>query len=278
MNPGEFVDLRVLRWEVPLEILRARYTRFEFPTHAHAEFTICEVLQGSERFAHLGREVEAPTGWFIHINPAEAHNGRAGLESWTYVACYPGLEFMRWALPELCAAGEPRFSAPVSRRPALEGALASLVRRAFHGADDLELQSGMCDFLHWLLQPRAAASTPGATHESRRSAAVKRIRDRLSDEWDRNLSLSELAASVSLSPLTLLRSFRDEVGCTPQVYRTARRLAVARQLVRDGAELSTVALRCGFTDQSHFTNTFRKWTGVTPGQYRAVAGPSRRSA
>jgi AraC-like DNA-binding protein len=72
-----------------------------------------------------------------------------------------------------------------------------------------------------------------------------------------------------MSPLTLLRLFRDEVGCTPQVYRTARRLAVARKLVREGAELAAVAVRCGFTDQSHFTNTFRNWTGMTPGQYRA---------
>lgn len=278
MTANEYVELRVLPWTVPVEVLRARYTTFEFPTHAHAEFTIAEVLQGSERFAHLGREVEAPTGWFIHINPSEAHTGRAGQGSWTYVSVYPSTEFLQWALPEVCPTGDPRFAAPVSHHPALQARLASLVRRVFDGADDLELQSGLFGFLRELIRPLPLMHTTGATRGSGRAAAVVRVRERLSDEWDTNLGLSELAESVCMSPLTLLRSFREEVGCTPHVYRTARRLAVARKLVREGGELAAVAVRCGFTDQSHFTNTFRKWTGMTPGQYRTFVRPSSRSA
>lgn len=278
MTADEYVELRVLPWVVPLEVLRARFTKFEFPTHAHAEFTIAEVVRGSERFAHLGKEVEVPTGWFIHLNPSEAHNGRAGQASWTYVSMYPGIDFLRWALPEVCAGGDPRFAAPVSHRPAMQGRLASLVRRVFNGAEDLELQSELVEFLRALIQPVSPVRANPIPRAPGRSAAVARVRERLLDEWDRNLSLTALAASESLSPLTLLRAFRDEVGCTPHIYRTAHRIAVARRLVRDGNELATVALQCGFTDQSHFTNTFRRWTGMTPGQYRAFARPSRRSA
>jgi AraC-like DNA-binding protein len=278
MRADQYVELRVLPWTVSVEVLRARYTTFEFPTHAHAEFTIAEVLRGSERFVHLGTEVEARTGWLIHLNPSAAHNGRAGHAFWTYVAVYPGIEFLRWALPEVCMRGEPRFATPVSHRPTLRGRLAALVGRVFDGADDLHLQSELIDFLRVVIQPVSPGRARWIPGASGRSMAVARVRERLADEWDRNLSLIELATSEALSPLTLLRAFREEVGCTPYIYRTARRIAAARRFVREGTELAAVAVRCGFTDQSHFTNTFRRWTGLTPGQYRAFARQSRRSA
>ena len=275
MNADEYVEMRVLPWAKPVDVLRARYTTFEFPTHAHAEYTIGEVLQGSELFAHRRKEVKAPNGWFIHLNPAEAHNGRAAQDSWTYVSLYPSVAFMRLALPELCTGGDPHFATPVSHRPDVRGRIAAFVASVFDGDDDLALQSALFEILHDLIRPPSIANaTPRG---SGCSAAVTRVRERLSDTWDQNLSLTELAASASMTPLSLLRSFRREVGCTPQVYRTARRLEVARKLMREGGELAAVALKCGFTDQSHFTNTFRRWVGITPGQYRANCWRARFS-
>ena len=92
-------------------------------------------------------------GWFFHLNPSEAHNGRAAQGSWTYVALYPGVELLRSALPELCRGGDPVFPAPVSHRPAMRGRIASFVARVFDGADDLALQSELFDILGELIQP-----------------------------------------------------------------------------------------------------------------------------
>lgn len=277
MEPGEYVEMRLLRWAGPLEVLKSRYTTFEFPTHAHAEFLIGEVLEGTEVFSCLGRQVAAPSGWFIHLNPCEAHNGRAAQCSWSHVSLYPGVEFLRHAVPEAFAAGEPRFATPVSHRPALRGRIARFVTAVFEGSDDLALQSELVDILRRLFD--GASAEPGVARTSTRSAAVARVRERLSDEWETSAGLLELAGSVSLTPLSLMRAFRQEVGCTPQTFRTARRLEVARGLLREGGDLAAVALHCGFTDQSHFTNTFRRWTGLTPGEYRAVArASSLRSA
>jgi AraC-like DNA-binding protein len=45
-------------------------------------------------------------------------------------------------------------------------------------------------------------------------------------------------------------------------------VARAKRLLGGDRALSTVALECGFCDQSHFTRTFKAWTGITPGHYR----------
>jgi AraC family transcriptional regulator len=37
----------------------------------------------------------------------------------------------------------------------------------------------------------------------------------------------------------------------------------------EGASIADVALQCGFSHQEHLTRMFRRFTGVTPGRYRA---------
>jgi AraC family transcriptional regulator len=51
-------------------------------------------------------------------------------------------------------------------------------------------------------------------------------------------------------------------------YVRARRTERAKELLEGGCPLlPQVAAHLGFYDQSHFTRTFRKKTGTTPGQY-----------
>lgn len=272
MQQDEYVEVRVLDWVQPIEVLRARYTTFEFPMHAHTEFMIGAVLQGTEEFVCMGREVIAPEGWLMHLNPAEAHNGRAAQDSWSYVSFYPGISLLREAIPEAFSDGEPRFATPVSHRPELKGRIARFVANAFDGVDELTLQANLFVTLEELFE--SARVKRVSTRQSKRSAAVACVRARLSDDWASNVSLLELAHSVALTPLQLMRAFREEVGCTPQTFRTARRLDIARALLRKGCALSDVALRCGFSDQSHLTNTMRRWTGLTPGAYQAAVRAS----
>ena len=44
----------------------------------------------------------------------------------------------------------------------------------------------------------------------------------------------------------------------------------ARHLLERGLSPAETALVAGFSDQSHFTNYFTAYTGLTPGAYRAL--------
>jgi len=72
-----------------------------------------------------------------------------------------------------------------------------------------------------------------------------------------------------------LRQFKRQTGVPPHVFRTQRRVEHARVLILQGRPLAEVAQATGFTDQSHFTNTFKLYTGVTPGRYAAGRPLSR---
>ena len=88
---------------------------------------------------------------------------------------------------------------------------------------------------------------------------------------DEKLSLECLAMVVRLSPSHLCRAVRASFQCSPMQYVVRRRVAAAKQLLRDDVvPLRDLALRCGFADQAHFTRVFRAATGDTPGRWRQI--------
>ena len=98
----------------------------------------------------------------------------------------------------------------------------------------------------------------------------QRLADFIEANLDRPLSLADLAAQANLSPWHFARLFRVSFGEPPHRYLLRRRLERARRKLVAGEEkILAVALDCGFADQSQFTRAFRRYFGVTPGQFRA---------
>jgi len=63
-------------------------------------------------------------------------------------------------------------------------------------------------------------------------------------------------------------AFKVTVGERIRRFRVER---AVRELLEGQEPLSSIAVRAGFYDQSHFTNLFRRRFGVTPAQYRLSA-------
>lgn len=95
------------------------------------------------------------------------------------------------------------------------------------------------------------------------------VKERLDSHCAAHVSVTELASMASVHPVYLARRFRDAYGCSIGEYVRRRRLQAAEELlVSSRLDLSEVALRCGFADQSHFSKAFRRGVGVPPGRYR----------
>lgn len=87
------------------------------------------------------------------------------------------------------------------------------------------------------------------------------------------LSLASLAREAGLSSAHFSVCFKRTFGLTPHRYLLRTRVCEAQRLLREEhLPLSEIALCVGFADQSHFTQAFRRYTGVTPGKYRKWAG------
>jgi AraC family transcriptional regulator len=85
--------------------------------------------------------------------------------------------------------------------------------------------------------------------------------------------LEQMAAVARLSPFHFARQFKTATGLAPHQYVIARRVERAKQLLQAGDDfsLAEVAARAGFSDQSQFSQHFRRLVGATPGKFRMPA-------
>jgi AraC-like DNA-binding protein len=98
---------------------------------------------------------------------------------------------------------------------------------------------------------------------------IKRVLERIADEYAQPLTLADLAVSVNRTPLQLLREFTRAVGMTPHAYITETRLRASRRmLTHSDRPIAMIAADCGFSHQSHMGSAFRRSLGVTPSEYR----------
>lgn len=130
--------------------------------------------------------------------------------------------------------------------------------------DELTVESLLAEILSF------AART--SQRESRHPPGwLSRILDKLKTEHCRRLTLDELAREAGVHPVHLSRVFRRCVGegIDEHVHRLRVRTACERMLAPDSS-LADLSFSTGFADQSHFTRSFRKITGMTPAAFRSL--------
>jgi transcriptional regulator GlxA family with amidase domain len=101
-------------------------------------------------------------------------------------------------------------------------------------------------------------------------AALSQTLDWARERLGTTLSVADLARHAHLSPTTLHRRFRAELGTTPLAWLTAERVDLARRLIEQGAKpLDLVAHHSGLGTTANLRTQMRNRTGLSPSQYRA---------
>lgn len=89
------------------------------------------------------------------------------------------------------------------------------------------------------------------------------------DHLDQALRLADLASLVGMSACYFASLFKQSTGTSPHQFIVQCRLRRSQQLLRGSdATIADIAIRCGFSSQSHLTRLFRRHLGTTPRSYR----------
>jgi AraC-like DNA-binding protein len=103
-----------------------------------------------------------------------------------------------------------------------------------------------------------------------RYPAIRRALEIIQDSEDfEKIDQTWIAGKVFLNPSYFCRLFKEALGCTFSDFLIKRKVDVASSLLHvTDLSVMEIAIRCGYSRQSYFTCMFKRYTGMTPSQYR----------
>ena len=136
-----------------------------------------------------------------------------------------------------------------------------------NGELDVDIQSAnlLTQLLTMLLEAVAHPSAPQIP------PMIAAVRDYLTENYNRPVSLEMLSRQFHISKFYLLRTFSHYLGLTPNEYQQNLRIAKAKELLRTTRlTVSMIANAVGIESTSYFISIFKRLEGVTPLKYRST--------
>lgn len=128
----------------------------------------------------------------------------------------------------------------------------------------LSIQSLLLETLSGMLRDHKNESV-------RKPTWVSEINLILNDEFADLLTLDYLSKTLDIHPVHLSRDFSKYYHSGLGEYIRKLKIQKSLHLIsKKKFDFTTIALDCGFSDQSHFTRCFKEINGVTPSQYRKI--------
>ena len=147
--------------------------------------------------------------------------------------------------------------------------LAERLYEEFRGRDESSMVSLQGILLELLAETaRRAGMGPARTVPG----WLQRAREYVEANFLRTLSLAEIARVAHVNRVHLARQFRSYFSTSVGEFIRLKRVEQACKLVSTTSDpLAEIAIDCGFSDQSHFSTTFRRHMGLTPARFREQA-------
>lgn len=255
--------------ELRIEAYHFEGIRQPFPNHFHDYYVIGFIEAGARCLSCRNKDYTVTSGDILLFNPNDNHScmqcGGGTLD-------YRGLNIPKETMLSLAEeiTGEkklPGFSQNVVKNDGLNCCLHTLHQMIMEGSKEFEKEETLLFLVSELIglygQPFEKC-IPECREE------VELACEFMKKNFEEPVTLEELCAYSHLSKSTLLRTFTKSKGITPYRYLQAVRIDEAKKLLENGVSPMEAGLRTGFSDQSHFSNSFAAFIGLSPAAYRRI--------
>lgn len=235
-----------------------------FPNHFHDYYVVGLIEEGQRTMVVNNQPYRLEPGDLLTFNPYDNHSCE-GIDGSRLT--YHCLNLKKEIFQPFTGAELPKFLAPMQAQTELAEDFRQLHQLIMQEGDKEEKETLFILLIEELLQ-KYTQETP--TEAINAPEPVTVICEYLEAHYDQKITLDQLCQLVHLNKHSLVRQFTREKGITPYRYLETFRIVKAKELLEQGCSLIETADRTGFYDQSHFTNFFSRFIGLTPNQYRSI--------
>lgn len=265
-------EMRMVKYDAELKIEAYHFQGImqKFPNHFHEYYVIGYIESGQRYLSCKNREYIIESGDLMLFNPRDNHtceqiDGKA--LDYRCINIQP--DIMGKAFVEITGREDmPYFTSQVIFRSELVSLLRELHLMIMQEDQDFRKEEIFLFLLEQLIEEYTEQEMVPDKNEQ--SPKTKAICEFLEKNYMKTIALDDLCHLTGLSKYYLLRTFTKEKGISPYRYLETIRIDKAKKMLEQGALPAQVAFQTGFTDQSHFSNFFKKLIGLTPKQYRNI--------
>lgn len=255
--------------ELRLEAYRFEGTQQPFPNHFHEYYVIGFVESGERCLSCKNNEYAIQKGNVLLFNPGDNH---ACVQNDGGTLDYRGFNISKEVMLDLTEEVTGKRELPGFSENAIFDEEVICYLHPLHEM----VMKGLCDFgkeenlllLISMLIQRYGQPFENCIPECREE--IEKVCRFMEQHFAERIYLDQICRYAGLSKSTLLRAFTKSKGVTPYSYLENIRIGEAKKLLEQGFPPIEAALRTGFSDQSHFTNYFNRFIGLSPGVYREI--------
>lgn len=255
--------------ELQIEAYRFEGIVQPFPNHFHEYYVIGFVENGERCLSCKGRESVIKKDHVIVFNPGDSH---ACIQIDGGTLDYRGINIEKEIMLDLTEeiTGDrklPRFSQNVILDREVTDYLRPLHELIMKGSCEFGKEESLLLLLSLLIQRYGQPFEHGIPECSEE---IEKACTFMEQHFSERIYLEQICLHAGLSKSALLRAFTKMKGVTPYSYLENIRIGAAKKLLEQGIPPVEAAMQTGFSDQSHFTNYFNRFIGLTPGLYRDI--------
>jgi AraC-like DNA-binding protein len=240
-----------------LEVLQCDDSRHEYPLHYHDSFCISLLRTGML----AENSVNVLTGSILISHPMEVHRN-------TLVQDTPYSMSTFYVGPDVVSSisNTKYISFPkVIYSPGIFASLLELSTSLFKNPDFRSFEEKFISAITTLIVNYAR---PAPFEAFPSVPLLEDVKAYIISRLFEPVKLDTLAKQANMSRFSFLRWFRRNTGLTPYNFILMKRIEQSKIMMTRGKPIIHTALDAGFFDQSHFSNCFRKFTGITPRAYQ----------
>jgi len=265
-------EIRTVKYDIQLKVEAYHFQGImqKFPNHFHEYYVIGFIEKGQRFLSCKNNEYTIETGDLLLFNPRDNHAcEQIDGKTLDYRCINIKPEIMSKVIFEITGKEYlPYFKSQVVFHSELIVVLRELHQIIMEEEKDFRKEEIFFFLLEQLIEEYTEQEVPAGNTEQ--STEARAICEFLENHYMENITLDDLCKLTGLSKYYLLRSFTKQKGISPYSYLETIRIDKAKKMLEQGVLPIDVAILTGFTDQSHFSNFFKKFIGLTPKQYMNI--------
>lgn len=262
---------RIVKFDNDLKIEAYQFKGImqKFPNHFHEHYVIGFIESGKRHLSCKNKDYIIEPGDLMIFNPRDNHTcEQIDNRTLDYRCLNINEDIMKKIMHEITDNEYlPRFSQNVIFHSEQITLLREVHEMIMEERKEFEKEENLLFLMKILIDKYAE---PFNKNDSNDNEGIKKICEFIDENYYSSITLDDLSEISKINKYSMLRKFTKLKGVTPYQYLQAVRINKAKELLENGEEVIDAAYKTGFTDQSHFTNFFKRFIGLTPGQYKDI--------